>query len=109
VRWIAGDILDAPLEPSDVVIDRGCLHVLPRADHARWAEAMARLTAPQGLLLVKTLSPHERRPPHTYAFTVEELHALVAADFTLESSWETVFQGPIVPPPRALFGVFRRR
>jgi 2-polyprenyl-3-methyl-5-hydroxy-6-metoxy-1,4-benzoquinol methylase len=109
VRWQAGDILELALGESDVVIDRGCLHALPSANHARWAEAMARATAPRGLLLVKTLSPHERRPPHTHAFTVEELHTLLAAGFTLESAWESVFQGPVVPPPRALFAIFRRR
>ena len=28
--------------------------------------------------------------------------------FALEDSWESVFQGPVSPPPRALFSVFRR-
>jgi 2-polyprenyl-3-methyl-5-hydroxy-6-metoxy-1,4-benzoquinol methylase len=111
VTWIEGDVTDGGVVGGafDVVIDRGCLHGLVPAMHARWATAMARLTRPGGLLLTKTLSPAERAPGHTHAFTVDELQALVHESFALEEHGDSLFQGPLSPPPRALFCVFRRR
>jgi 2-polyprenyl-3-methyl-5-hydroxy-6-metoxy-1,4-benzoquinol methylase/3-polyprenyl-4-hydroxybenzoate decarboxylase len=107
VDWRIGDAL-ALDEQFDVLIDRGFLHALePRARPA-WAAAMARLSAPNGWLLVKTLSAGERQRG-CHGFGVAELAALLGGAFELEEHWETVFQGPEPRPPRALFCLFHRR
>jgi hypothetical protein len=110
VRWLEGDVTDEAIVSGsfDVIIDRGCVHGLPGAAHARWATAMARLCRPGGWLVVKSLAPDERAPPHTHAFTRDELRTLLDGNFVLDDSWETIFQGPLSPPPRALFCIFRR-
>jgi hypothetical protein len=109
-RTVSGVVDDDNVNDDgfDIAIDRGCVHGLPPAQHASWAATMARLVRAGGWLLLKTLAPIERCPSHTHAFTVEELSALLGEHFVLEDSWQTVFHGPLSPPPRALFSVFRR-
>jgi SAM-dependent methyltransferase/3-polyprenyl-4-hydroxybenzoate decarboxylase len=108
IVWLRDDIAASALAGSfAVVVDRACLHVLPRARHAAWAAAMRRLVAPGGVLLVKTHQPGA--PYATAAFTRDGLAALVGDGFEAVSIEPSTIPGArVATPAPAWLGVFRR-
>ena len=109
VIWLRDDVAASALATEfAVVIDRACLHVLPRARHPAWAAAMRRLVAPGGVLLVKTHRPGA--PYATAAFTRDGLAALAGDAFDVISIDESTIPGArTTTPAPAWLGVFRRR
>ncbi len=64
-----GDALDLPFEASslDVVVDNGCFHTLDFAHREAYANELARVLRPQGLLLLGWIGREtvtEEGPPH---------------------------------------------
>jgi ubiquinone/menaquinone biosynthesis C-methylase UbiE len=57
VTWIQASALDLPVEDAsiDLVTDRGCLHHIEPIDHARYAQEVARVLRPGGMLLVRDM------------------------------------------------------
>jgi SAM-dependent methyltransferase/3-polyprenyl-4-hydroxybenzoate decarboxylase len=109
VIWLRDDIAASALATRfAVVLDRACLHVLPRGRHPAWAAAMRRLVAPGGVLLVKTHRPGA--PYATAAFTREGLAALAGDAFEVVSIEESTIPGArAITPAPAWLAVFRRR
>jgi SAM-dependent methyltransferase/3-polyprenyl-4-hydroxybenzoate decarboxylase len=84
VTWLEDDITGSHIRGQfDVVIDRGCLHLLPADRWPRYAENVSRLTSPGGTLLLKLDSPTAQVDRHTHRFTAEELRALLSPAFEL--------------------------
>ena len=109
IVWLRDDIAASALAASfPVVVDRACLHVLPRARHAAWLGAMRRLVAPGGVLLLKVHRPGA--PYATAAFTRDELVARLADGFAPISIEESTIPGArVAAPAPAWLGVFRRQ
>ncbi|RMF85695.1 MAG: class I SAM-dependent methyltransferase [Nitrospirae bacterium] len=106
VRFVRDDILATRLTgPFEVVLDRGCFHVLPRERFGDYAAAVHRLLAPGGWLLLKCFSHEEQRPegpPNRLA--PEAIRATFEGRFRVERIDRTHFPARgDEPPPRALF------
>jgi 2-polyprenyl-3-methyl-5-hydroxy-6-metoxy-1,4-benzoquinol methylase len=109
VAWLEDDITASKLHGVfDIVLDRGCLHLLLSEDErSRYAASVARRTAPGGVLIVKTLAGPDAELRGTTAYTARELERLLGDAFTLESDSESTLPGPFDAPDARLF-VFRR-
>lgn len=109
VHFLADDILATKLHgPFDLVLDRGCFHVLPPERRAEYVTTLARLIAPAGHLFLKTFSANQPGTEGPYRFTSDMIRALFGERFDVRSIDETVYQGTLTPLPIALFSVLSR-
>jgi SAM-dependent methyltransferase/3-polyprenyl-4-hydroxybenzoate decarboxylase len=109
IAWVEDDVLTSRLHARfDVVVDRGCLHCLPRAAWPSYARAMKERVAPGGTLLLKVHAPAEGDRHGTEPASEADLADLFAGAFTITKVQSTVFDGRTAPPPRALFAVLVR-
>lgn len=110
VRFLVDDILDSRLEPGfDCIFDRGCLHVLAPETRPGYVDTVSRLLKPGGSLFLKTFSTEE--PDYSvgpYRFSPGDLRSLFEPRFRILSTRETIYQGTLERPPRALFAVLQR-
>lgn len=110
VDFRADDILESSLEgPFDLILDRGCFHVLPPKLRGAYVEQIARLTSPRGLVFLKTFSVKETSPEGPHRFSPEELRSIFEGPFEIVSIRESVFEGAFEEVPKALFAVLRRQ
>lgn len=105
VTWVLDDVLDSRVKSRfDVVHDRGCLHVLPEAQHVRYARALAARVPSGGWLAVVTHDPGDPTPRGTHRFTREAVAALFAPAFTLRDERGTALGGSQeAPVPARLY------
>ncbi len=109
VRFVADDILDSKLAgPFDLVLDRGCFHVLPPDRRADYVRTLARLVTPGGHVFLKTFSVHQPGEQGPFRFSPEMIRSLFEGDFVVRSIDETVYHGTLSPLPIALFTVLDR-
>ncbi|WP_437926511.1 class I SAM-dependent methyltransferase [Sorangium sp. So ce291] len=109
-RFLQDDVLDSRLDGRfDVIFDRGCFHCLPPERRGDYVSTLKRLVAPGGFFFLKCFSVLEPFDQGPYRFTPEALREIFGADFEVLSSVETVYQGTLEQPPRALFAVLRPR
>ncbi len=90
-----------------LVLDRGCFHVLDPQRRPAYVAAVHRLLRPEGRLLLKTFSVRETGERGPHRFSPEEIEAIFAPRFAVESIRESVFHGTLERFPIALFGVLR--
>ncbi|MDX8401922.1 MAG: nitroreductase family protein [Mariprofundaceae bacterium] len=117
IEAVVDDILQTRLAgPFDVAIDRGVFHCFADdADRARYREAMARLLAPGGWLLLKCFHRNEDRPDGPPGrFDEQDIRQHLGEDFELLRHWDSVFPAPADAPtagapPKALFCILRRK
>lgn len=110
IVWVRDDVLDSRLDSAfDVVIDRGVLHVLPRARHADYAVTMARLVRPGGTLILKCHAPGDDVELGTTKLTREDVVALLGNAFALTHAEDTVFTLPEGRSAKAITMALRRR
>ncbi len=113
LELVQDDILDSHLRgPFDLILDRGCLHTLPREGFPAYTAHVARLLRPGGALLLKCFSEEETReegPPNR--LSPAELRALLEDAFAVDRLERTIFpcREPGSPPYRALLCLARRR
>lgn len=108
VVWVQDDITATHLHTSfDVVIDRGCFHLLTPAERVGYAAAVVKLTAPSGTLLVKSLAGPEAEARGAWACSGTELQALLGPAFELLEERDSALPGPGQAPSAHLF-VLRR-
>ncbi len=108
VVWLEDDITQSRLRGDfDVVIDRGCLHVLPPSRASDWARAMARLTRPLGRLVVKLHEPAASAQAGTVPYEVDAVVALLGEAFELIDAQASTFPGPRAAPPARLLSLRR--
>lgn len=110
VRFVQDDVLDSRLQPGyDFVFDRGCLHVLPPDARSGYVDTVFRLLSPRGWLFLKTFSTEEiEYSVGPYRFSPPDLRALFEPRFRLVAAKETIYQGTLERPPRALFAILQR-
>ena len=108
VVWLQDDITATHLHTRfELVIDRGCLHLLSPGDAARWVAAMTRLVAPGGVIVLKTFDDAGAKGRGTQAYDGARLAALVGDAFTIDSDRTSTLPGPDGAPSARLF-VLRR-
>src|SRR5690606_19636047 len=104
IVWLRDDITDSRLLGEfELVVDRGCLHVLTPEQAQAYAAAVARLTAPGGVLLLKTHDVCEANNRGTHPYDAAAIERLLGAAFELESDRPTSFPGPGEAPRARLF------
>lgn len=109
IAWVCDDITRSRLHGQfAVVLDRGCLHLLAPEQLEGYAHAVARLTAPGGVLLLKTHAAAEANSRGTTPYDAARVERLLGTWFALESDASSSFPGPNVAPHARLF-VLRRR
>src|SRR5262249_54971149 len=109
ITWEQDDILDTRLDRQfDLIFDRGCFHVLEperREDYVRTVSGLLKTGGYMFLKCFSRLEPGEQGP---YRFTPEQIRELFGGRLNVLSIKETVYQGTLVPLPRALFCAMRR-
>lgn len=109
VEFIRDDILDTRLDKRfDVVIDRGCFHVLPPEKWRDYVRNVEHLLNPLGYLFLKCFSHLEPMEGGPYRFTPEEIKGVFGPVFKVLDIKETLFYGTLQEKPRALFCVMRK-
>lgn len=108
ITWVLDDVRSSTVKGTfDVILDRACLHCLPREDWPAYASTVDRLAAAGGWLVIKSHAPGQR-PLGTTPPAPEELAALLPS-FELLQQREAPLPGPVPDPPRALVSLFRKR
>jgi len=65
VRWVQADVLaPPPLEPFDLIFDRGCYHGVRRQNAAGYVETVKRLCRPGGRVLILAGNSNEPGPAY---------------------------------------------
>jgi 2-polyprenyl-3-methyl-5-hydroxy-6-metoxy-1,4-benzoquinol methylase len=109
ITWKVDDILATRLDEAfDLILDRGCFHVLAPGRRSAYVRTIAGLLDTGGHLLLKCFSrlqPGEQGP---YRFTAHQIEDIFGEWFDVLSVKETVYHGTLDPLPRALFCVMRR-
>ncbi|MFH1811637.1 MAG: class I SAM-dependent methyltransferase [Pseudomonadota bacterium] len=109
LHGVVDDILHSQLTgPFDLVVDRGCFHVLPPGRRSHYVDTMARILAPAGVLLLKCFSEKQPGTTGPYRLSPTELREAFASHLDTASVERTVYQGTTRPPPHALFAEFQR-
>ncbi|HEY0707345.1 MAG TPA: class I SAM-dependent methyltransferase, partial [Polyangia bacterium] len=91
ITWLEDDITASRLGGKfGVVVDRGCLHLVPADRRPSYVANLARLTAPGSTLLLKVDSPLAAVDRHTHRFSDDELQALLSPAFAFERATPSV-------------------
>jgi Flavoprotein/Methyltransferase domain len=110
VVWLRDDITATHLHAGfDVVVDRGCLHLLTRAAAERWASTMARLVVPGGTVLLKTMDEASAPSRGTTAYDGARLSTLLGDAFAIEREQPSSLPGPEGAASARLFVLRRAR
>lgn len=109
IVWLRDDIAESRLRGRfEVILDRGCLHLLTAEQRPAYAAAVARLSAPGGVLVLKTHDPSEGASRSTTPHDAAAIERLLGDAFVLESDAPSTLPGPHEAPAARLF-VLRRR
>ena len=106
-NFIVDDILNSKFNDNefDYIFDRGCFHVLSPADRQNYIRRIKRILKVNGILFLKCFSDKEPMQEGPYKFSQNEIRDLFSEPFRIDSIKETVYQGTLVPFPKALFVV----
>lgn len=108
IQWQVDNIVASRLRGQfDLVIDRGCFHVLKESLRPKYVQQVARRLHPQGILLLKTFSEAEPGDWGPHRFRIDTLQDCFAAEFELLEWEHTVMPGQFEKPPKTLTVVFR--
>lgn len=109
VTWVLDDVLAPRVQGHfDVAHDRGCLHVLPDTQHARYVASLADRIAPGGWLALVTHDPSDATPRGTRRFTRDQLSALFAPAFVLRDQRPATLGGAVTQPVPARLTLLQR-
>ena len=109
IDFLQDDIVETKLDETfDVILDRGCFHVLEESKRAAYVRNMNRLLKKGGCLLLKTFSAKESMQDGPHRFTPQDIRAIFSPVFTVCSSEESFFMGNHKPNPCALFCVLQK-
>ena len=109
VDFLRDDILETKLDETfDIILDRGCFHVLEESKRAAYVQNVGHLLKKGGFLFLKTFSAKETLQDGPHRFTPQDIRAIFSPVFTVCSSEESFFMGNHKPNPRALFCVIQK-
>jgi 2-polyprenyl-3-methyl-5-hydroxy-6-metoxy-1,4-benzoquinol methylase len=109
VQFICADILKLKLHNTfDLIVDRGCFHVLEGNRRKKYVSTVSRLLKSHGYLLLKTFSHKEPPGRGPNRFRPDEIEELFSRSLQISSLRDTTFHGNHRKPPRALFCVMQK-
>jgi cyclopropane fatty-acyl-phospholipid synthase-like methyltransferase len=111
IAFLVDNVLKSRLAPNlvDVIVDRGVFHVMPKDKRPVYVQTVHRVLRSNGWLFLKCFSIKEPGTWGPFRLAEPELLGYFRGPFEIRSVVETVFQGNVKPPPKALFATFRRR
>ena len=111
IKFLVDNVLASKLAPNlvDAIVDRGVFHVLAPGKRPVYVRTVHRVLRPNGWLFLKCFSDKEPGTWGPHRIAEPKLRGYFRGPFENQSVVETVFQGNVVPSPRALFATFRRR
>ncbi|BAP55531.1 thiopurine S-methyltransferase (TPMT) [Thioploca ingrica] len=110
IDFIQDDILNSQLQQTfQVILDRGCFHVMHSEQRESYLKTTYRLLEPNGYLLLKCFSHLETMAEGPYRFTPAEITTFFSPLFKIHSITASVFQGTREPPPQALFSIMEKK
>ena len=111
VEFLVDDITQTGLcGKYEMVVDRGCFHVLDPKHHEGYLQSVHKLLQPMGLCLLKAFSNEQGQGefgPHR--FSLLGLIRVFTPYFEVLKIRRTVYQGSIPHPHRAWFAVLRKK
>jgi cyclopropane fatty-acyl-phospholipid synthase-like methyltransferase len=110
ITFLVDNVLRSRLAPAlvDVIVDRGVFHVLAKDQRPVYVRTVHRVLRPNGWLFLKCFSDKEPGTWGPHRIAEPELLGYFRGPFEIQSVVETVFDGNVKPPPKALFATFRR-
>ncbi len=111
INFFVDDITRTALtDVYDIVIDRGCFHVLDHKARAGYLSSVNRLLAANGMLLLKVMSTENLFQDFgPLCFSKRDLHQLFADAFQILKIQHTIYHGSTAHSPRAWFAVMRKK
>jgi cyclopropane fatty-acyl-phospholipid synthase-like methyltransferase len=109
INWQQDDVLNSKLQGEfDLIIDRGCFHVLPPESRQVYVNLVYELLKPKAFLFLKCFCYLEAREGGPNKFTPEEIREIFGSKLQIVSVEETVYYGNLDPHPLALFCVMQK-
>jgi len=110
VRFVHDDVLDSRLTgPFDLIMDRGCFHAIDAGARPVYLQAVHRLLADGGHLLLKTFHKEERRKEGpSNRFEAEDIKSIFADYFELVYYRDSFFESTMDSNPKALFCILKK-
>jgi SAM-dependent methyltransferase len=106
---VQDDILATRLQgPFDLILDRGCFHVLEPSDRAAYARTVSSLTKQGAWFFLKCFSEEQPGEIGPYQSSPADIESIFRASFEIVSIERTIYQGTLAQPPKALFCSLRR-
>lgn len=109
--FLVDDITSTQLDMRfDIIVDRGCLHVLPASQHAQYLHNVCLLLRERGLILLKVLSDECGKADFgPLRFSSSQIQKLFQKNFEVVRMDKSVYQGSTLNPPPAWFVVLRKK
>lgn len=111
VKFIVDNIAASQIEDQfDLIVDRGCFHVLEAKDHEGYLKHVHRLLAPRSFLILKVFSNEE--PSQGFGperFSLFQLRRIFFGLFEIMQIRSTHYQGSTAHAPKAWSAILRRR
>ncbi len=109
VLWLCDNICDTHLQSTfDILLDRGCLHLLSGQQIHAYTQNVGALCRPGGWLVLKTHAVTEGTSRQTTPYDSTAVERLLGHAFEIEADLPSQFPGPRDTPAARLF-VLRRR
>lgn len=109
VNFVLDDVTSTNLVgPFDVILDRGCFHVIAPTQRAAYLSSLVRIAGARTLVFLKTFSADEPPRPGPFRFSERDLRTQFEAHFDFLELRSTVFHGSRAVHPLALFAVLRK-
>lgn len=96
-------------EKFDLIIDRGCFHVLKPSLRKKYVNSVSNLLTDNGYIFLKTFSHLQPGNDGPYRFSEKNIITLFSDKFTIVDLYDTYFQGNKRPLPRALFALLQKK
>ncbi len=110
VEFIHDDILHTRLDKKfDLILDRGCFHVLPLYERDNYVKIVANLLKPGGYFFLKCFSVKETTDGGPHRFTPRGITGYFQNRFEIVAIQDAIFKGTPSHRPRALSCVMRKR
>lgn len=106
IDFLVDNILESHLrEKFDLIIDRGCFHVLPKDLQSVYVRQVRGLLVEDGLLFLKCFSDLQPGDAGPYRFAPSQLRSEFEGDLNVLKIVRSEFRGKLKPNPQALFMV----
>ena len=96
-------------EPFDLVLDRGCFHIIAPARRRDYLQTVLQCLAPQGWFFFKCFSALEPPRPGPFCFTEAQIRDFFEPSLEILELRDTEFPGSRAVFPKAIFAVMKRR